>query len=339
VVLLAAAFLLVQDYLVYDSNGKMRLDLPFFEKETQEQEVPLNNDEVTIDILTPEDVEDPRLPVKELHGRMMAARVLERDVEKTVAATLEDDIVIEVKRVNGFITYHSAAAIPEEVDVARGETMENFKAVLEGEKYVVARMSTLCDSYFVRAYREAALGRENGGYWYDGDNRTWLDPAHPQTLVYITSLCQELTEMGVDELMLDYFSYPTSGNLAAMVVIDAVTRLLPGALGCDESGEDESFSEGLLEYPQYTRPVEFRGLRVPEVLQSGDHNAIQKWRRRKSEELTRRLRPDLYGKAVFARLRDIPMKEWKKTTKKFLIQKEKLKNGNSQEGFSGIPEE
>ena len=131
----------------------------------------------------------------------------------------------------------------------------------------------------------------------------------------------------------------TSGNLAAMVVIDAVTRLLPGALGCDESGEDESFSEGLLEYPQYTRPVEFRGLRVPEVLQSGDHNAIQKWRRRKSEELTRRLRPDLYGKAVFARLRDIPMKEWKKTTKKFLIQKEKLKNGNSQESFSGVPEE
>ena len=131
----------------------------------------------------------------------------------------------------------------------------------------------------------------------------------------------------------------TSGNLAAMVVVDAVTRLLPGALGCDESGEDESFSEGLLEYPQYTRPVEFRGLRVPAVLQSGDHNAIQKWRRRQSEQLTRRLRPDLYGKAVFARLGNISMKEWKKTTKKFLIQKEKLKNGNSQESSPGIPEE
>ena len=131
----------------------------------------------------------------------------------------------------------------------------------------------------------------------------------------------------------------TSGNLAAMVVIDAVTRLLPGALGCDESGEDESFSEGLLEYPQYTRPVEFRGLRVPAVLQGGDHGAICKWRRSQAEELTRRLRPDLYKQAVFARLKQIPMKNWKKTTKKFLIQKEKLKNGNSQEGFSGIPEE
>ena len=130
----------------------------------------------------------------------------------------------------------------------------------------------------------------------------------------------------------------TSGNLAAMVVVDAVTRLLPGALGCDESGEDESFSEGLLEYPQYTRPVEFRNLRVPEVLQSGDHAAIKRWRRLQSERLTRRLRPDLYKKTVFDRLSQISMKEWKKTTKKFLIQKETLKNGNSQESRSGIPE-
>ena len=130
----------------------------------------------------------------------------------------------------------------------------------------------------------------------------------------------------------------TSGNLAAMVVVDAVTRLLPGALGCDESGEDESFSEGLLEYPQYTRPVEFRNLRVPEVLQSGDHAAIKRWRRLQSERLTRRLRPDLYKKTVFDRLSQISMKEWKKTTKKFLIQKETLKNGNSQESRSGVPE-
>ena len=85
----------------------------------------------------------------------------------------------------------------------------------------------------------------------------------------------------------------TSGNLAAMVVIDAVTRLLPGALGCDESGEDESFSEGLLEYPQYTRPEEFRGKRVPEVLLSGNHKEIEKWRYRAALEETMRKRPDL----------------------------------------------
>ena len=86
----------------------------------------------------------------------------------------------------------------------------------------------------------------------------------------------------------------TSGNLAAMVMADAVIRLLPGALGDDESSVDESHSAGLLEYPQYTRPPVFRGLAVPEILLSGDHGAIEKWRRAKAEELTRKRRPDLW---------------------------------------------
>jgi len=85
----------------------------------------------------------------------------------------------------------------------------------------------------------------------------------------------------------------TSGNLAAMVMIDAVARLLPGVLGCDESSESESFSEPLLEYPQYTRPAEFRGRGVPEILVSGDHGKIAKWRRAQAEALTRERRPDL----------------------------------------------
>ncbi len=70
----------------------------------------------------------------------------------------------------------------------------------------------------------------------------------------------------------------TNGALPAMVVIDAVTRLLPGVLGDDESAQDESFSHGLLEYPHYTRPAEFRGMKVPEVLLSGNHAEIAKWR-------------------------------------------------------------
>ena len=87
----------------------------------------------------------------------------------------------------------------------------------------------------------------------------------------------------------------TSGNLAAMVVIDAVTRLLPGALGCDESGEDESFSEGLLEYPQYTRPAEYRGKKVPEVLLNGNHAHIDRWRRQQSLRVTCERRPELFA--------------------------------------------
>ena len=85
----------------------------------------------------------------------------------------------------------------------------------------------------------------------------------------------------------------TNGALPAMVLIDAVTRLLPGVLGDDESALDESFSERLLEYPQYTRPAEFRGMSVPEVLLSGDHAAIERWRREQARERTAQRRPDL----------------------------------------------
>jgi tRNA (guanine37-N1)-methyltransferase len=85
----------------------------------------------------------------------------------------------------------------------------------------------------------------------------------------------------------------TNGALPAMVVIDAVARLLPGVLGDDESSHDESFSAGLLEYPQYTRPAEFRGMKVPEMLLSGNHAEIEKWRREQAKLKTEKQRPDL----------------------------------------------
>jgi tRNA (guanine37-N1)-methyltransferase len=85
----------------------------------------------------------------------------------------------------------------------------------------------------------------------------------------------------------------TNGALPAMVVIDAVTRLLPGVLGDDESSHDESFSHGLLEYPQYTRPAEFRGMKVPDVLLSGNHAEIENWRREQARLHTEKQRPDL----------------------------------------------
>jgi tRNA (guanine37-N1)-methyltransferase len=85
----------------------------------------------------------------------------------------------------------------------------------------------------------------------------------------------------------------TNGALAAMVIIDAVTRLIPGVLGDDDSSRDESFSAGLLEYPQYTRPAEFRGMAVPEVLLSGDHAQIARWRAEQARVRTWQRRPDL----------------------------------------------
>ena len=85
----------------------------------------------------------------------------------------------------------------------------------------------------------------------------------------------------------------TNGVLPSAVVVDAVVRLIPGVLGGEGAAEDESFSQGLLEYPQYTRPPEYRGMKVPEMLLSGNHQAIADWRRKQSEGRTRERRPDL----------------------------------------------
>jgi tRNA (guanine37-N1)-methyltransferase len=99
-------------------------------------------------------------------------------------------------------------------------------------------------------------------------------------------------ELVDDELSIgDYVL--AGGEVAAMVVVEAVARLVPGVMGNDESGVDESFSDGLLEYPQYTRPASFRGWDVPEVLRSGDHQRVARWRRAQSLGLTLRRRPDL----------------------------------------------
>jgi tRNA (guanine37-N1)-methyltransferase len=81
-----------------------------------------------------------------------------------------------------------------------------------------------------------------------------------------------------------------------MVLIDACVRLLPGVMGKQESGTDESFSDGLLEYPQYTRPQSFEGQPIPEILLSGDHAKVAAWRRSEAEALTRARRPDLWAK-------------------------------------------
>ncbi len=85
----------------------------------------------------------------------------------------------------------------------------------------------------------------------------------------------------------------TGGELPAMVAVDSVVRLLPGALGDKDSSKDESFSEDLLEYPHYTRPADYNGIKVPEVLLSGDHEKIKEWRRKEAVKITRKKRPDL----------------------------------------------
>jgi tRNA (guanine37-N1)-methyltransferase len=124
--------------------------------------------------------------------------------------------------------------------------------------------------------------------------------AREQRLLFICPAYEGVDERVREELADDELSIGdyvlTNGSLAAMVVIDAVTRLLPGALGDEQSAVDESFSHGLLEYPHYTRPAEYRGLAAPPVLLSGNHAAIEKWRREQAELRTKARRPDLWDK-------------------------------------------
>ncbi len=136
----------------------------------------------------------------------------------------------------------------------------------------------------------------------------------PQGRVFTQSVASELAQSvsqlvlicgryeGVDErvseaLVTDEISIGdyvlSGGEPAALVMVDAIVRLIPGALGSETSATNDSFSEGLLDYPHYTRPPEFRGLRVPEVLLSGNHAEIARWRKRRALEKTKRNRPDL----------------------------------------------
>ena len=126
--------------------------------------------------------------------------------------------------------------------------------------------------------------------------------AKEENLLFICGAYEGVDERVREELVDDELSIGdyvlTNGTLAAMVVIDAVTRLLPGALGDEQSSVDESFSHGLLEYPHYTRPAEYRGLKVPDILLSGHHAEIEKWRRQQALLRTKERRPDLMGKQI-----------------------------------------
>lgn len=135
----------------------------------------------------------------------------------------------------------------------------------------------------------------------------------PQGRPFRQSIAQELTEQkrialicgryeGVDERVREHLATDeisigdfvlTGGELPALVVIDAVTRLLPGVLGDEQAPASDSYQAGLLEHPHYTRPAEYRGWTVPEILRSGDHGRVREWRRRQSLARTFRRRPDL----------------------------------------------
>lgn len=121
-----------------------------------------------------------------------------------------------------------------------------------------------------------------------------------EDLVFLCGHYEGIDERVLEEIVTDYVSIGdyvlTGGELPAMVMMDSISRMVPGVLNNQESGETESFSGNLLEYPQYSRPEEWNGRRVPEILLSGHHANIAKWRHEQALERTRTRRPDLYEK-------------------------------------------
>ena len=132
--------------------------------------------------------------------------------------------------------------------------------------------------------------------------------AKERDLVFLCGHYEGIDERVLDEIVTDYVSIGdyvlTGGELPAMVMMDSISRMVPGVLNNQESGETESFSGNLLEYPQYSRPEEWHGKKVPEVLLSGHHANVDKWRREQSIIRTAKWRPDLLPKA------DLTNKEW-----------------------------
>ena len=130
------------------------------------------------------------------------------------------------------------------------------------------------------------------------DQKMAEDFAKEEELVFLCGHYEGVDERVLEEIVTDYVSVGdyvlTGGELPAMVMMDTISRLVPGVLHNKDSAETESFADGLLEYPQYTRPEEYHGKKVPEVLLSGHHKNIEAWRLERSLERTKKYRPDLY---------------------------------------------
>lgn len=222
VILACAGYLISQNYVVYDDAGKAHLELPFSTKKEKpvEEPAPIPDEDVHIEYVTPE---SPLTAVQPLHATQLPTWALKSDAEQMLEQA-DESMIIEVKRLNGAITYTTEADVPSQVFVEQDDTMANLKTLLADERYTVAHMAVFCDSYFVRAYHDAALQLESGSFWYDAGGWTWLDPAVPKVLTYITSLCQEYAQLGFDEIMLDYYSYPTNGRLTSLNIAPDVDR-------------------------------------------------------------------------------------------------------------------
>lgn len=164
-----------------------------------------------------------------------------------------------------------------------------------------------------------------GGYTF---NQTMAQEfSEEEDLIFLCGHYEGIDERVLEEVVTDYVSIGdyvlTGGELPAMVMIDCISRFVPGVLSNAESAMTESFSDGLLEYPQYTRPEEWHGKKVPEILLSGHHANVEKWRLEQSLEKTKRIRPELY-EAYMEAHPPVIKKKRRKSTQKPLANEETL---------------
>ena len=220
VILGAVGFLVGQNYIVYDDAGQAHLELPGRQK-PQKADGDLPEGDVNIEYVEPP---EKWLPVEELHATQLVQGALKLD-PAAVLASADEAMVIDTKLINGTITYTTGVEVPPEIYVEKYDTMENLKMLLADDRYTAAKMSVLCDSYFVRAHKEAALHLESGSFWYDPDGWAWVDPTNADVLGHNTALCKEYAELGFDEIMLDYFSYPLSGRTDKIVLDEDLDKV------------------------------------------------------------------------------------------------------------------
>ena len=168
---------------------------------------------------------------------------------------------------------------------------------------MVMQAEPICDAYEALCTR---LGRRPRVLYMTPQGKVFnqsiaQELAKEEDLVFLCGHYEGIDERALEMIATDYLSAGdyvlTGGELPAMVMIDCISRLIPGVLNNDVSAETESFQDNLLEYPQYTRPEEYKGRRVPEVLLSGHHKNIERWRREQSLRRTFERRPDLLSDA------------------------------------------
>lgn len=221
VLLAAVAFLIAQRYVVYDADGRARLTLFSAPKEKGN---PVSPEDVVIDREDPSETEpepEPEPPVTpvrkldELHARELPYGSLWWSLENALRRD-DEAIVIEVKRPEGGITFGTGVELAPGTKAEQGATRDNLIALLQSGHYTVARINCFADPSFARAYPDAALTTASGQLWYDAGGRVWLDPGNEDVRAYITALCAECAELGFNEILLDGFCYPATGDLGAI---------------------------------------------------------------------------------------------------------------------------